>query len=314
MLSSPCRPRRHEDYTVAVICAIGFEMSAVRCMLVIEHPRLPHRQGDSNVYILGELSGHNVALRLLDGHSAFDNEDKARLAGFVGGLPCVAVPDTGSTIMAMAASFAADRGRDIDPTRRIKVRFADGSEATTLGTATASWALREDDYPVNYEWHVLEGLSVNAILSIDYIKSHDIFGGEHESSFVDADTAVDWEHSDIFGILRVAEGSEELGKLADDFFTDSTSFSSPQLLPLLSPPISSHSPVLMARRKMQKSTPQNASPIRSASRSTRGGRRSKMQSPSSLQPSMRPRRRLRRTGRGTGNTVKGFIFSASTDN
>lgn len=62
MLSSPCRPRRHEDYTVAVICAIGFEMSAVRCMLVIEHPRLPHRQGDSNVYILGELSGHNVAL------------------------------------------------------------------------------------------------------------------------------------------------------------------------------------------------------------------------------------------------------------
>ncbi|PWI69510.1 hypothetical protein PCL_01157 [Purpureocillium lilacinum] len=172
------------------------------------------------MYILGELSGHNVALRLLDGHSAFENEDKARLAGFVGGLPCVAVPDTGSTIMAMAASFAADRGLDIDPTRRIKVRFADGSEAATLGTATASWALREDDYQVNYEWHVLEGLSVNAILSIDYIKSHDIFGGEHESSFVDADTAVDWEHSDIFGIFRVAEGSEELGKLADDFFTD----------------------------------------------------------------------------------------------
>ncbi|UNI19988.1 hypothetical protein JDV02_006128 [Purpureocillium takamizusanense] len=181
----------------------------------------PRHKSRLNDVPIGPFGQERVSLRLLDGHTAYGGEEKARLAGFVGGLPCVAVPDTGSTIMAMAASYAAYRGLDIDRTRRIKVRFADGSETTTLGVATASWALREDDdYPINYEWHVLEGLSVNAILSIDYIKEHDIFGGEHEASFVDADTAVDWEHSEIFGICRVAEGSEELGRLADDFFTD----------------------------------------------------------------------------------------------
>ncbi|TLS22163.1 uncharacterized protein PpBr36_09789 [Pyricularia pennisetigena] len=57
-----------QDYTVAVICAIGFEMSAVRYMLDKEHPRLPRKdEGDSNMYTLGELSGHNVVLACLPG-------------------------------------------------------------------------------------------------------------------------------------------------------------------------------------------------------------------------------------------------------
>ncbi|KAK7964033.1 nucleoside phosphorylase domain-containing protein [Apiospora saccharicola] len=57
----------HEDYAVAVICAIGYEMSAVRYMLDVEHPRLPAKDGDSNIYILGQLSGHNVVLACLPG-------------------------------------------------------------------------------------------------------------------------------------------------------------------------------------------------------------------------------------------------------
>lgn len=61
-------PRRHEEYTVAVICAIGFEMAALRYMLDREHLRLPPKQGDSNMYVLGELSGHNVVLACLPGN------------------------------------------------------------------------------------------------------------------------------------------------------------------------------------------------------------------------------------------------------
>jgi ankyrin repeat protein/nucleoside phosphorylase/dephospho-CoA kinase len=57
----------YNDYTVAVVCALGFEMSAVRYMLDNEHPRLPTKQGDSNLYVLGELSGHNVAIACLPG-------------------------------------------------------------------------------------------------------------------------------------------------------------------------------------------------------------------------------------------------------
>ncbi|KAI1869883.1 uncharacterized protein JN550_005473 [Neoarthrinium moseri] len=58
--------KTYEDYTVAAICAIGFEMSAVRFMLDgDEHPGLPRQPGDPNQYILGQMSGHNVVLAWL---------------------------------------------------------------------------------------------------------------------------------------------------------------------------------------------------------------------------------------------------------
>lgn len=57
----------YEKYGVAIICAMSFEMSAVRYMLDQEHPRLPNQNGDSNSYIVGELAGHNVALACLPG-------------------------------------------------------------------------------------------------------------------------------------------------------------------------------------------------------------------------------------------------------
>ncbi|KAJ0165377.1 hypothetical protein CTA2_11450 [Colletotrichum tanaceti] len=60
-------PRTYERYTVAVVCAIEFEMSAVRYMLDREHPSLPTKEGDSNIYVLGELSGHDVVLACLPG-------------------------------------------------------------------------------------------------------------------------------------------------------------------------------------------------------------------------------------------------------
>ncbi|OLN95569.1 hypothetical protein CCHL11_04983 [Colletotrichum chlorophyti] len=60
-------PRTYESYTVAVVCAIEFEMSAVRYMLDREHPKLPTKEGDLNIYVLGELNGHNVVLACLPG-------------------------------------------------------------------------------------------------------------------------------------------------------------------------------------------------------------------------------------------------------
>ena len=57
----------YEAYAVGIVCAIEFEMSAVRYMLDKEHTRLPRKPGDSTLYILGELSGHNVVLASLPG-------------------------------------------------------------------------------------------------------------------------------------------------------------------------------------------------------------------------------------------------------
>ncbi|KAL6821981.1 nucleoside phosphorylase domain-containing protein [Trichoderma sp. SZMC 28015] len=57
----------YESYTVAVICAMSFEMSAFRYMLDREHPRLHTKEGDSNTYVLGELYGNNIVLACLPG-------------------------------------------------------------------------------------------------------------------------------------------------------------------------------------------------------------------------------------------------------
>ncbi|KAI6365427.1 hypothetical protein MCOR25_005354 [Pyricularia grisea] len=58
----------HENHTVGIICANGFEMSAVQYMLDNKHTRLFGKDGsDPNIYISGELSGHNVILACLAG-------------------------------------------------------------------------------------------------------------------------------------------------------------------------------------------------------------------------------------------------------
>ncbi|KAM6513564.1 hypothetical protein FALCPG4_015957 [Fusarium falciforme] len=59
--------RTYDDYSVAVVCAMAFEMSALRYMLDQEHPRLRTKEGDPNMYTLGELHGHNVVLASLPG-------------------------------------------------------------------------------------------------------------------------------------------------------------------------------------------------------------------------------------------------------
>ncbi|KAF5250390.1 hypothetical protein FANTH_4423 [Fusarium anthophilum] len=61
-------PRAYEEYTVAVICAIELEISAVRYMLDVKHRSLPTKEGDFNIYILGKLQGHNVVLACLPGN------------------------------------------------------------------------------------------------------------------------------------------------------------------------------------------------------------------------------------------------------
>ncbi|KAF3279140.1 hypothetical protein TWF970_004246 [Orbilia oligospora] len=58
----------YEDYNVAVITALDYEMSAFRYMLDKEHPTLPTKEGDTNMYILGEYNGHNIVIACLPGN------------------------------------------------------------------------------------------------------------------------------------------------------------------------------------------------------------------------------------------------------
>jgi ankyrin repeat protein/nucleoside phosphorylase len=91
----------YADYTVAIMCALDFEMSAVRWMLDRQHHPLPEKKGDRNLYVLGELSGHNVVIACLPGtqgksaaaHVAADLErtfprvQYRLLVGIGGGVP-----------------------------------------------------------------------------------------------------------------------------------------------------------------------------------------------------------------------------------
>lgn len=93
--------RDYAEYTVAIVCALDFEMSAVRWMLDRQHQPLPKKEGDRNLYVLGELSGHNVVIACLPGtqgksaaaHVAadlertFPNVQYRLLVGIGGGVP-----------------------------------------------------------------------------------------------------------------------------------------------------------------------------------------------------------------------------------
>ncbi|KIX10312.1 uncharacterized protein Z518_01394 [Rhinocladiella mackenziei CBS 650.93] len=65
MAATTKKTLKHGEYTVAIICPLEVEMSAVRYMLDDEHARLPSKAGDSNRYIFGEMSGHNVVIGFL---------------------------------------------------------------------------------------------------------------------------------------------------------------------------------------------------------------------------------------------------------
>jgi nucleoside phosphorylase len=58
------RPLRRDDYTVGWVCALPVELAAAQEMLDEEHPDLEQdaADNDENLYALGSIDGHNVAI------------------------------------------------------------------------------------------------------------------------------------------------------------------------------------------------------------------------------------------------------------
>ncbi|KAG9255473.1 uncharacterized protein F5Z01DRAFT_653179 [Emericellopsis atlantica] len=96
---------KHEDYTVAWICALAIEMAAARAVLDEIHDTLPKDRNDSNSYVLGGIRQHNVVIACLpigqDGlvkaadvaanlHRTFKCIDIALMVGIGGGAPKIA--------------------------------------------------------------------------------------------------------------------------------------------------------------------------------------------------------------------------------
>ncbi|KAH7325656.1 hypothetical protein B0I35DRAFT_493569 [Stachybotrys elegans] len=64
---------RHEDYTIAWICALPLELAASRAMLDEEHRQLPIQTGDDNTYVLGHIDQHNIVMACLPGQYGTNN-------------------------------------------------------------------------------------------------------------------------------------------------------------------------------------------------------------------------------------------------
>ncbi|KAJ5157302.1 uncharacterized protein N7482_008402 [Penicillium canariense] len=102
MASRAMKPLPYDAYTAAIICPLEVEMSAARYMLNEEHVQIPGEQHDTNHYILGRLSGHNVVIASLPLGSqgtvsaatvamhlarTFPNIKLRLLVGIAGGVP-----------------------------------------------------------------------------------------------------------------------------------------------------------------------------------------------------------------------------------
>ncbi|KAH8689171.1 Pfs, NACHT and ankyrin domain protein [Talaromyces proteolyticus] len=57
--------RRHDDYTIAWVCALPIEMAAARAMLDETHESLPTHVDDYNTYLLGNIKQHNIVIACL---------------------------------------------------------------------------------------------------------------------------------------------------------------------------------------------------------------------------------------------------------
>jgi hypothetical protein len=56
---------RHQDYTVAWVCALPMEMAAAKAMLDEIHTKLSQPPTDPNTYTLGAICSHNVVIACL---------------------------------------------------------------------------------------------------------------------------------------------------------------------------------------------------------------------------------------------------------
>lgn len=194
-------------------------------------------------------TGHRMSLRLMRDKAVGSDSNNGAITGYVNGGKCLAMPDSGSSIMALSGAYVRSHQMFIDRQKRCKVEFIDGSSAWTSGTVTAPWQFCPSRIPLwdilhsmlyffllrpwlpharppwtVQEWHVIENMDVDAILSIDFIKEHDIFRA-YESSFVTRLKSSDTFAAKIYGICPYPEGNKRLETLASSFYSDSKSYS-----------------------------------------------------------------------------------------
>lgn len=141
--------------------------------------------------------------------------DQDLLLGYVSGAASFVVPDTGSDIMVMSAAYATQLGLPIfrEKRHRTKRQLIDGSEIYTSGLVTdVEWSFFLDGPTPRHDFHVIEDLPVDVIVSNDFLLKHDVFS-EYESSILEWTPKED--EAGIYGITLVENMKNELRSLEE---------------------------------------------------------------------------------------------------
>jgi predicted aspartyl protease len=144
---------------------------------------------------------------------------RQRLYGHLNGHLTRALPDTGSDLMLISSAYAREIGLQVERNfeNRREIEFAEGSTAWTEGVVrNVSWNVGGNT--VNCDFHVLEELYADVILSKEYLFGFDVFL-EYSKWFFDVDLEEDISH--LCNIRLIGGYSDVLGQLEEDYLEDS---------------------------------------------------------------------------------------------
>lgn len=154
------------------------------------------------------LLPHRHRLRLM-------GEEKERIMGLLNHRLTTALADTGSDLMLVSSEYVQLHGLIMNTGRkyRTEVELADGTRIWTRGTVRdATWTIGNNT--VRCDFHVLDGLSADVILSKDYLFDLNIFC-EYTDSFFNVDAIEDI--SLLCGIRLIEKEAFDLNELERDF-------------------------------------------------------------------------------------------------
>lgn len=168
-------------------------------------------------------SVRGISLRLLG-----DDHLQESVPGYLDGSPCLAVPDTGSDIMVVSGAFAAAHGFEVNRGERTWMEFIDGSRERTDGVVRdLEWQFQRDGECIRCDFHVIDGLPVDAILSSTLVGEFEIFSRQQQEDddvFIQLVPSEAQDPSAIYNIRLVEKTRTEITRLEETFDQDSKFF------------------------------------------------------------------------------------------
>ncbi|ORY70318.1 uncharacterized protein BCR38DRAFT_421760 [Pseudomassariella vexata] len=149
------------------------------------------------------------------------------VSGYLNESQCLAIPDTGSDIMVISGAYAQECGLQIQRGARHKnlIRLIDGSEQLTDGIVNdLEWRFIWSETPIKCDFHVIDELPVNVILSSALVDERDVFA-KYDVCFVEHDF-IDGE-AGIYGISLVDWKKREDIRRLEDLYAEDTNSAEP---------------------------------------------------------------------------------------